>query len=172
MRTFGEEIEEGGEYIRGKRRGRGQCRADIPAMDGEFKEASMRQGVHGDNAERMIAGLVPILRGEGGEKMREGLPGLSEPGQQVVARTPSASEYSLSHCHPSLPPFLLRVCLPDVWRWGAFRGRGISLQSTGDAERVRIRRPAKMCHDITDFPEGTGAGLGPSVLRQGGQVLL
>src|SRR5438309_10929623 len=71
MRAFGEKIEDGCEYVRGERRGRFQGGADIPAMDGEFKDASMRQGVHGDNAESMIAGFVPILRGEGGDKLRE-----------------------------------------------------------------------------------------------------
>src|SRR6266446_8751370 len=54
----------------------------------------------------------------------------------------------------------------------AFGGRGISLQSMGDAERVRIGHPDKMRHDIADFPEGTGAGRGPGVLWQGGEVLL
>src|SRR5918912_1013760 len=34
-----------------------------------LQEASMRQGMHGDNAPPLIAGLVPILRGEGDEKM-------------------------------------------------------------------------------------------------------
>ncbi len=29
-----------------------------------------------------------------------------------------------------------------------------------------------MRRDIPDVPEGTGTGLGPSVLRQGGEVLL
>ena len=71
-------------------------------MDGEVKDASVGQGVHGDNAERMIAGFEPILRGEGGDKMREGLPGLTELGHQVVARPLSASEKSLSHLHQAL----------------------------------------------------------------------
>src|SRR5215831_11584919 len=107
MRAFGEEIENGCEYVRGKRRGRLQCGADIPAMDGEFKDASVDQRVHGDDAHTMIAGLVPIWRVESGDKMRERVPALTEPGQQVVARTPSASDGSLSRYHPSLPPFLL-----------------------------------------------------------------
>src|SRR5215475_5237072 len=116
MRACSEEIEDGCEYVRSERRGRLQCGADIPTMDGEFKDASMRQGVHGDNAPPLIAGCVPIVRGEGDEKMMELVPGMAEPRQQVVARTPSASDGSLCEPHRPLPPFLLRECLPEVWR--------------------------------------------------------
>src|SRR5712691_4937634 len=98
MRAFSEEIEDGCAYVRSERRGRLQCGADIPAMDGEFKDASMRQGVHGDNAPTLIAGFVPILRGEGGEKMMALVPGMTEPGQQVIAKTLSQSDGSL--CEP------------------------------------------------------------------------
>jgi hypothetical protein len=164
MRACSEEIEDGCEYIRSERRGRLQCGADIPAMDGEFKDASMRQGVHGDNAPTLIAGLVPILGGEGGEKMMELVPGMAEHGQQVIAKTLSQSDGSLYEPQRPLPPFLLRECLPDVWRWETFRRRGLSLQSTGDAERETINPHGKMCHDIPDVPEGTGTGFGPGVL--------
>src|SRR5215510_7707584 len=172
MRACGEEIENGYERVRGERRGRLQCGADIPAMDGEFKETSVSQRVHGDNAHSMIAGFVPILCVEGDEKMMELLPGLTEHGRQVVAKTPSVRDRSLCGCHHPLPPFLLRVCFEEAWIRGAFRGRGIPLQCTGDAVRVTINHRGKMRHDITDFPEGTGAGLGPGVRWQSGKVLL
>jgi hypothetical protein len=55
MRAFREEIENGRECVRGEMRGRLKCGADIPAMDGEFKDSSINQGVHGDNAETMIS---------------------------------------------------------------------------------------------------------------------
>src|SRR5262249_19652456 len=71
-----------------------------------------------------------------------------------------------------LPPFLLRVCLEDVWRWATFRGRDIVLQGTGDETHVIIRYHGKMRHDIANFPEGTGARLGPGVRWQGDKVLL
>src|SRR5262249_4973015 len=60
MGACGEEIEEGGEYVRGQRRRRLEGRADIPPMESEFKEASMSHGVHRDNAAGMIAGSVPL----------------------------------------------------------------------------------------------------------------
>src|SRR5215475_10652442 len=98
MRAFSEEIEDGCEYVRSERRGRLQGGADIPAMDGEFKDASMRQGVHGDHAPTVIAGFVPTLGGEGDEKMMELIPGMAESGQQVIAKTLSKSDGSL--CEP------------------------------------------------------------------------
>ena len=58
MRALGEEVEKGGEDVRGEWHGRFQGRADIPAMDDKFKEARMGQGVRGNNAEHMIAGLT------------------------------------------------------------------------------------------------------------------
>src|SRR5215510_9947009 len=137
MRAFGEEIENGCERVRSERRGRLQGGADIPAMHGEFKDASMDQRVHGDNAPTLIAGFVPIVGGEGGEKMMELVPGMAEPGQQVMAKTLSKSDGSLCEPQRPLPPFLLRECLPEVWRWETFRRRGISLQATGDAARSR-----------------------------------
>src|SRR5215813_11702674 len=127
MRAFGEEIENGCECVRGERRGRFKCGADIPTMYGEFKDASVREGVHGDNAHTMIAGFVPILRGEGDEQMMELVPGLTEHRRQVVARTLSVRDRSLCLPRSPLPPFLLRVCLEDVWRWATFRGRDIVL---------------------------------------------
>src|SRR5215471_4446429 len=125
MRAFGEEIENGCECVRRERRGRLQCGADIPTMDGEFKDASVGEGVHGDNAPTMIAGLVPILRGEGGDKLMELVPGMAELGQQVIAKTLSKRDGSLCEPHRPLPPFLLRECLEVAWSREAFRGRGI-----------------------------------------------
>ncbi len=106
---------------------------------------------------------MPILSGEGGEKMMKWVPGMAEPGPQVMAKTLSQSDGSL--CEPQRPllPFLLRECLPEVGRWETFRRRGLALQSTGDAERETLNPHGKMCHDITDFPEGTGTGLRPRV---------
>src|SRR5262245_16538627 len=103
--------------------------------------------------------------------MQEGVPGGAEHGHEVVAKTLAERELLLSRFPPSSPPFLLRVCLPDMWRWAAFRGRGIAPQSTGDVAHVIIRYPEKMYHDIPDVPEGTGTGRGPGVLWQGGEVL-
>src|SRR5882672_2028471 len=138
MRAFGEEIENGCECVRGEMRGRLQCGADIPTMDGEFKDSSVDQGVYGDNAENMIAGFVPILCVEGDDKMMELVPGVAEPGQQVVAKTLSVRDGSLCSPYRRLPPFLLRECLEEMWRWETFRGRGIVLQCTGDETRVSI----------------------------------
>src|SRR6266446_6712872 len=112
----------------------------------------------------MKAGFVPILRAESDDKTIELVPGLAEPRQQVVAQTLSGCDGSLCELHPSLPPFLLRECLDVVRRSAAFRRRGIPPQCTGDVTRVIIRHPDKMRHDITDFPECTGTGLGPGVL--------
>jgi hypothetical protein len=65
------------------------------------------------------------------------------------------------------------VCFEDIWIRTAFKGRGVPPQCTGNvAPSVRIRRRGKMRHDITDFPAGTGAGLRPGVLWEGGKVLL
>ena len=75
-------------------------------MDGEFKEASMGHGVHGNSAARMIAGLVPIVRGEGGKKMWEEIPGVAELRQQIVAKTRAESDSSLGEHRRPLPPFL------------------------------------------------------------------
>src|SRR5215471_5922449 len=59
-----------------------------------------------------------------------------------------------------------------MWLWATFRGRGIPPQSPRDTVRVEVCRVDEMCHDIADFPEGTGARLGPGVLWQGSEVLL
>src|SRR5713101_3247778 len=83
------------EGVRRKMRGRLQCSADIPAMDGEFKDASVDHGVYRDNAARMIAGLVPIVRGEGDDTLVELVPGLTKHGQQVVAKTLAERDGSL-----------------------------------------------------------------------------
>src|SRR5262245_10628901 len=107
MRACGVEIEQGGERVRGERRGRLQGAADIPAVDDEFKEASVGHGMHGENAPPLITGLVPIVGGEGGEKMMELVPGLTEPGQQVMAKTLSKSDGSLCEPQRPLPPILL-----------------------------------------------------------------
>ena len=105
-------------------------------MDGEFKGASVDQGVHGDNAERMIAWFVPILSAESGDKMMELVPILAEQGRQVVAKTLSVRDGLLCACHHPLPPFLLRACFEDAWSRAAFRGSGIPSQCTGDAVRI------------------------------------
>ena len=81
----------------------------------------------------------------------------------VVAKTLSIHDGSLCEAHRPLPPFLLRECLEDAWIRGAFRGRSNPLHCTGDAERGTINPQDKMRHDIADFPEGTGAGLGLGV---------
>src|SRR5215510_7767945 len=139
-----------------------QCRADIPAMDGEFKDARVDHGVHRDNATRMIAGLVPIVRGEGDDTLMELLPGVTKHGHQVVAKTLAERDGSLGERRRPLPPFLPREGFEEVGRWETCRrGRGIPTQSTGDAVRIPIRDSAHMRHDITDVPEGTGAGLRP-----------
>src|SRR5215471_19743426 len=109
----------------------------------------------------MKAGFVPILGAEGGEKMRERVPGVAERGHQVVAKTPSVCDRSLCECHDPLPPFLRRVCFEDGGIEATWGRRGVIPHCTGDVPCVRIRIPNKMRHDITDFPEGTGAGLGP-----------
>lgn len=164
MRAFGEEIENDGQGVRGKRRGRLQGGADIPAMAGECKEASVGEGMRGDHAERMKAGVVPFLGAEGGESMQEGGPGRAKHGHEVVAKTLAEREWSLSHLPPSLPSFLLRVRLPDVRRGDACTGRGIALQATGDMARVRLR------HSIPDRPTGDrhwGGPRRPGARRQG-----
>ena len=56
-------------------------------MDGEFKDARVDHGVHRNNATRMIAGLLPIVGAESGNKRREGVPGVAELRQQIVAQT-------------------------------------------------------------------------------------
>ena len=83
-------------------------------MHGEFKDAGVDPCVHRDNAERMMAGFVPIFRAQGGDKRREGVPTLAEHGHEVVAQTLSVRDGSLCEAHPRLLPFLLRVCLEDA----------------------------------------------------------
>src|SRR5262249_26172473 len=156
MRACGEEIEHGCECVRGERRGRLQGGADIPPMDGEFKKASVGHGVHRDKATRMIAGLVPLVGTEGGKKMREGVRGVAERRQQIVAKPRAESDGSLGERRRPLPPFLPREGLENVGRWETCRRRGIPPQSTGNAVSVPICYPAQMRHDITDVPEGTG----------------
>src|SRR5262247_3512959 len=106
MRAFGEEIKNGCERVRGERRGRLQGGADIPTMDSEFKHARMCQGVHRDNAQAMITGFVPILRVEGEKKMTELVPGLTEHGGQVVAKTLSVPHGTLGELQRPLPALL------------------------------------------------------------------
>ena len=112
MRTFGEEIENGCECVRGERRGQLQCRADIPAMHGEFKDAGVDACVHRDNSERMMAGFVPIFRAQGGDKMREGVPALAEHRHEVVAKTLSVRDGSLA----SLLLYCCRSSCECVWK--------------------------------------------------------
>jgi hypothetical protein len=106
MRACGEEIEQGGECVRGERCRRLQGGADIPPMDGEFKEASVGHGVYGDNAARMIARLVPLVRSEGGKKRREAVPGVAELRQQIVAKPRAERDGALGERRRPLPPFL------------------------------------------------------------------
>src|SRR5689334_18846728 len=96
--------------------------------------------------------------------MQEGIPSGTDYGHEVVAKTLAERELSLPHVSPSLSPFLLRVRLPEVGCWDAFRGSGIALQATGDMTRVILRHPENMYYDIPDVPEGTGTGLGPGIL--------
>jgi len=76
-------------------------------MHGEFKDASVDQGMHRDHAETMMAWFVPILRVESDDKMMELVPSLAEPGQQVVAKTFSVRDGCLCEPRRLLPPFLL-----------------------------------------------------------------
>ena len=90
-------------------------------------------------------------------------PGLTKYGHQVVAKTLAERDGALGERRRPLPPFLPREGLENVGRWETCRRRGIPPQSTGNAVSVPICYPAQMRHDITDVPEGTGAGLRPSV---------
>src|SRR5262245_12366185 len=133
-------------------------------MDGEFKDARVDHGVHRNNATRMIAGLVPLVRGEGADTLMELVPGMAEPGQQVIAKTLAERDGALGERRRPLPPFLPREGCEEVGRWETCRrGRGIPPQATGDAVCVPMRYPTQMRHNITDVPEGTGAGLRPGV---------
>jgi hypothetical protein len=161
-----------GKCVRGEMGGRLQCGADIPAMDGEFKNTRVDQSVHGDNAPTMIAGFVPIVRVEGDDTLMELLPGLPEYGRQVVAEMPPASDDALCEPDLPLPPFLLRECLEVAWSRDAFRGSSIPVPCTSDAVRVSLNPRDQMDHDITNFLQGTDTGLGPGVRWQGGKILL
>ena len=164
MQARGEVVGHDREGVRRQMRGRLQCRADIPPMDNEFKEASVGHGVHGDKAARMIAGLVPIVRSEGDDTLMELVPGLTKHGQQVVAKTLAERDGALGGRRRPLPPFLPREGFEDVGRWEPCRkGRGIPPQATSDAVRVPMPYRAQMRHDIPDVPAGTGAGLRPGV---------
>src|SRR5215471_3836314 len=164
MQARGEIVGHDREGVRRQMRGRLQCGADIPAMDGEFKDARVDHGVHRKNATRMIAGLVPIMRGEGDDTLMELVPGVTKCGHQVVAKTLAERDGALGERRRPLPPFLPREGFDEVGRWETcWRGRGIPPQSTGDAVRIRMRYRAQMRHDIPEVPEGTGAGLRPGV---------
>src|SRR5215510_6063282 len=147
-----------------------QCRADIPAMHGAFKDHTAHQGAHGKNAPTMIAGCLPLVRAETGDKVIEVVPGGAEHVQQLLTKTLSERDRSLRPRRRPLLPFLLRQ--EAAWLRATCRGRGIPPQSSRDTVCVVVRREDEMRHDITDVPEGTGAGLGPGVLRQGGKILL
>ncbi len=114
MWTCREKIEKGSEGVRGERGRQCEGRANIPAMDDEFKETSVGQGVGRDHAERMIAGLVPRVGTKRGEDMQEGVPSGTERGHNVIAKTATERELLRSPFPPSLPPFLLREGLPEV----------------------------------------------------------
>src|SRR5215813_3746363 len=108
MRAFGEEIENGYERVRGERRGRLQCGADIPAMDSAFTDHRAYQGERRKNAPTMITGCVPFVRAETDDKVIEVVPSGAEHVQQLLTETLSERDRSLRpHCCPLLP-FLLR----------------------------------------------------------------
>jgi len=86
-------------------------------MDGEFKEASVGHSMHRDNTARMIAGLVPIMRGEGDDTLLAVVPGLTKYGHQVVAKTRAERDGALGERRCPLPPFLPRECCEEVWCW-------------------------------------------------------
>src|SRR5215475_12394325 len=125
MWAFGEEIENGWECFRREMRGRLQGRAHIPAMDGAFTDHRAHQGVHGKNAPTMIAGCVPLVRTETGDKVIEVVPSLTEHIQQIVAQALSERDLSLCVRPRPLLPFLLREGMEAAWLRATCRGRGI-----------------------------------------------
>ena len=62
------------ECVRRKMRGRLQCGADIPAMDGAFKDHPAHQRAHGNNAPTMMTEGVPLVWAETGDKVIEWSP--------------------------------------------------------------------------------------------------
>src|SRR5215471_19257616 len=143
-----------------------QCRADIPAMNGAFKDHPAHQGVRRNNAPTVIAGCLPLVRAETGDKVIEVIPGGAEHVQQLLTETLSERDRSLRPRRRPLLPFLLRKEAAGLR--ATCRGRGIPPQSPRNRVRVVVRREDEMCHDIADVPAGTGTGLGPRILWQGG----
>src|SRR5215831_19228588 len=111
------------QYVRRQMRGWLQCRADIPAMHGAFKDHPAHQGAHGNNAPTMIAGCLPLVRAETGDKVIEVLPGGAEHVQQLLTKTLSERDRSLCPRRRPLLPFLLRQ--EAAWLRATCRGRGI-----------------------------------------------
>src|SRR2546425_10162227 len=172
MQACGEVFWYDRECVRREMRGRLKCSANIPVMDSELKDHPAHQGAHGNHAPTMIAGFGPLLRAETGDKLIEVAPGCAEHVQQLLAETLSERDSSLRCRRRSLLPFRRRGGHEGVSLRAACWGRRIIPQATCDAVRVQMRRHDEMRHDITDCPEGTGAGRGPGVLRQCGKVLL
>ena len=116
MQAIGEEVRHDGESFRRKMHGRLQCRADIPAMDGEFKDRDMHQGTHGQHASRMIAGCVPLVLAEASDEVIALVPHGAENLQQIVAQAISERNSALRPHRRSLLPFLLRGGVEAAWR--------------------------------------------------------
>jgi len=112
------------------------------------------------------------VRAETGDKVIEVVSGLTEHIQQFLTETFSDRDHSLRRYCRHLLPFLLRGGIEAAWLRATLRGRGILLQSPRNTVRVVVCLEDEMRHDITDFPEGTGAARGPGVRWQGDKVLL
>src|SRR4029450_285988 len=102
-----------------------KCSADIPAMDSAFKDHPAHQRAYGNNAPTMIAGCLPLLRAEMGDKVIEVVPGCAEHVQQLLTETLSECDSALRRHRCSLLPCLLRGSLEAAWLRATFRGRGI-----------------------------------------------
>src|SRR5262249_13578438 len=172
MQALCDEVRYDGEGFRRQMRGRLAYRADIPTMAGEFRVSIVDEGAHGKHAPSIIAGCLPLVRAETSDQVIEVVPGLTEHIQQFLTETFSERDHSLRRRPRYLLPFLLRDDMEAAWLRATFRGRGIPPQSPRDTVRVVVCLEDTVRHDITDFPEGTGAGLGPGVRWQGGEVLL
>src|SRR5215831_9137813 len=103
------------QYVRRQMRGWLQCRADIPAMHGAFKDHPAHQGAHGKNAPTMIAGCLPLVRAETGDKVIEVVPGGAEHVQQLLTKTLSERDHALRRRRRQLLPFLLPDGMEAAW---------------------------------------------------------
>src|SRR5262245_46769294 len=139
MQARGEVVGHDREGVRRQMRGRLQGRADIPAMDGEFKDARVDHSVHRDQAARMIAGLVPLVRGEGDNTMMELVPGVPKHGHQVVAKTRAERDgpwaNAVARCRRSSPERVVK-------RWGAGKPAG---EGEVSPRRPRVMRSVYPC---------------------------